>query len=173
MGYENPLHGLDSNGEVRRVEPGESHIVRVRIGLNELAEEIHYTAVEKGWWPAAEPGNGVDIDMKSAPDRNFAELLMLVVSEAAEALEEYRGGAPISKMLYEDPCTDFNDRSEEPGHCPQGKLLKPVGIPSELADIIIRVLDITAAHGIDIDTAVQEKMAYNATRAYRHGGKVS
>lgn len=51
--------------------------------------------------------------------------------------------------------------------------LKPEGIPSELADIIIRVLDICAAEGIDIAAAIADKMAFNETRPYRHGGKKS
>lgn len=51
--------------------------------------------------------------------------------------------------------------------------LKPEGIPSELADIIIRVLDICAHHGIDIEQAIEDKMAFNAHRPYRHGGKRS
>jgi len=50
---------------------------------------------------------------------------------------------------------------------------KPEGIPSELADIIIRVLDICGFHGIDIAHALADKMAYNETRQYRHGGKRS
>src|SRR6185369_7266774 len=53
------------------------------------------------------------------------------------------------------------------------KYLKPEGIPSELADIIIRVLDIVAFHGIDIAAAIADKMAYNESRTYRHGGKLS
>lgn len=53
------------------------------------------------------------------------------------------------------------------------KYLKPEGIPSEMADIIIRVLDICADREIDIATAIADKMAYNETRAYRHGGKRS
>lgn len=50
-------------------------------------------------------------------------------------------------------------------------MAKPVGVPSELADIIIRVLDIAAARGVDIDRAVREKMEYNVTRPYKHGKK--
>jgi NTP pyrophosphatase (non-canonical NTP hydrolase) len=50
---------------------------------------------------------------------------------------------------------------------------KPEGIPSELADAIIRILDIAAFHGIDIAHAVADKMAYNETRPYRHGNKLS
>lgn len=51
--------------------------------------------------------------------------------------------------------------------------LKPEGIPSELADIIIRVLDVCGFHGIDIAAAIADKMAFNETRQYRHGGKLS
>lgn len=49
---------------------------------------------------------------------------------------------------------------------------KPVGIPSELADIVIRVFDAAGRYGIDLEKAINEKMAYNATRPQRHGGKV-
>lgn len=41
----------------------------------------------------------------------------------------------------------------------------------ELADTVIRVLDLTAGLGIDIDAAVTAKLAKNRTRGYRHGGK--
>ena len=48
---------------------------------------------------------------------------------------------------------------------------KPEGFPIELADILIRVFDLAEAWDIDLEAALQEKMAYNETRAYRHGGK--
>lgn len=41
----------------------------------------------------------------------------------------------------------------------------------ELADIIIRVLDLTAGLGVDIDDAVAKKLEKNRSRGYRHGGK--
>lgn len=34
----------------------------------------------------------------------------------------------------------------------------------ELADALIRIFDYAAAHGYDLDGAVQEKLAYNAVR---------
>lgn len=46
-------------------------------------------------------------------------------------------------------------------------------LEEELADIVIRVLDMAGALGVDLDGAVAEKMRYNATRGYRHGGKVA
>jgi hypothetical protein len=49
--------------------------------------------------------------------------------------------------------------------------LKPEGVPSELADIIIRVGDAAEEYNIDIGREVLLKMAYNATRPYKHGGK--
>jgi hypothetical protein len=52
-----------------------------------------------------------------------------------------------------------------------GTLRKPCGIPSEMADEIIRVLHFCGKHKIDIDKAVREKMAYNESRPMKHGGK--
>lgn len=87
-------------------------------------------------------------------ERNFGELLALVHSEVSEALEEYRKGRGINERY-----------SGEDG--------KPEGVPSELADVVIRVMDLCAAYGIDLEAAIAEKHAFNTTRAYRHGGKAA
>lgn len=41
-------------------------------------------------------------------------------------------------------------------------------VAEELADIVIRVLDLAEGFGIDIEKEVLEKMEYNKTRPYRH-----
>lgn len=79
------------------------------------------------------------------------ERLCLIHSELSEALEDFRDG----KMDLE--ITDTG---------------KPVGFPSELADALIRIVDFAHYKGIDLDEAVRVKMAYNATRPYKHGRKV-
>ena len=119
-----------------------------QVGLNALAYRIHDTAMAKGWWPA-EGG------------REFGTLLALVHCEVSEAFEEYRehGMMPYVSRKASMPAQD-DDTVD-----------KPEGVPSELADIIIRVLDICAAYGIDIEDVVEGKMVYNDTRSFRHGGK--
>lgn len=41
----------------------------------------------------------------------------------------------------------------------------------ELADICIRVFDLCGSRGIDLESAIREKMEYNKSRPYKHGGK--
>lgn len=41
----------------------------------------------------------------------------------------------------------------------------------ELADVCIRIFDLCGSKGIDLEKAILEKMSYNKTRSYKHGGK--
>lgn len=136
------------------------------MNLNEWAKEIHKNAVEHGWWD--EP-------------RSFPEVIALCHSELSEALEEYRAGnysiyynctknpAIIEPCIYED-----GNQCELAfmyyGEC-NYKNSKPEGIPAELADCIIRILDWCGKEGIDIEQIILTKHEYNKTRPYRHGGK--
>jgi len=105
------------------------------IPIARLQEEIHRIAVEHGWWER---------------DRPIGEVLMLAVTELAEAMEAHRNGNPPSEKV------DGFSAVEE-----------------ELADVVIRILDLAAGLGFDVDGAIRAKMAYNETRPYRHAGKLA
>lgn len=44
-------------------------------------------------------------------------------------------------------------------------------IEVELADAVIRILDIGYVHGYRVGEAIAKKLAFNETRGWRHGGK--
>ncbi len=116
------------------------------MNLKELVTAAHSMAVNKGWWPYPTDAQG---NMRLPADAEGAKLA-LIHSEVSEALEAVRNG-------------DTRARVDPNG--------KPEGLPSELADIVIRVADYAGACGIDLDAAVVSKLAYNARRIHRHGGR--
>lgn len=108
-------------------------------GLGVLAEELHRHSRAQGFWEASS---------------NFGEKIALIHSEASEALEEYRDGHALDEVYF------VIDK--------QGQR-KPEGVPIELADILIRVLDLAGYGNIDIDGAMKLKIEYNYTRPRLHG----
>lgn len=121
------------------------------MGISDLVKAAHENAVNKGWWDK---------------ELSFGEVIALIHSEASEALEDYRNGRGTNEVWFE------NKELKTRLHDPITPNCKPCGIPSELADIVIRVMDACGHYGIDLEQAITEKMAYNATRPQRHGGKV-
>lgn len=114
----------------------------VTSAIQKLQTEAWRTAEDNGW---------------HAEDRSPPELLCLIHSEVSEALEEYRDRRAPDELYY-DP------KSNPPN--------KPEGIPAELADVIIRILDLCGTYNIDLAAALKVKMDYNKIRPYRHGGKI-
>lgn len=131
--------------------------LRNNVSLNDLAKEIHATAAEKGFWDK---------------DRNMGEMLMLMTSELAEALEEHRASKPDFYLepdhIFPPDCTPAHYLAAAPE---TQALAKPEGLAVELADCLIRILDTLAARDIDIDALVRAKMAYNSSREFMHGKK--
>jgi NTP pyrophosphatase (non-canonical NTP hydrolase) len=82
-------------------------------------------------------------------DRNNGEMIALVHSELSEALEALRKD-PLEK---DEKVPDFYN------------------VEVELADALIRILDLGNMRGYNIAGAVLAKMKYNDTRPYKHGGK--
>ena len=113
--------------------------------LPRLAARAFAVNKARGWWP--------DDVLRRTREHDATQLIAalgLVHSEVSEAIEDVRGD-------------NFSVTYEESG--------KPVGFPTEMADNIIRTLNICHAMGIDIERHVVEKLDYNEKRAYRHGGK--
>lgn len=112
--------------------------------LNELGKTFLATSNSKGFTA----GN--------LSYQDTVEKLMLTVSELAEALEELRKGFAADHIYF---------------HKDADGLSKPEGFPIELADVLIRVLQLSAACDIDMDAAVNMKNTYNSMRPYKHGKK--
>ena len=106
-----------------------------------LIKKIHKQNKDLGWWNDLYTNE----DLTNLPGEPFVrdvpELLIMVHSEVTEAFEGYR------KNLKDD-------------HLP-----KYDSLTVELADALIRILDIAGGLGLDLSNAVADKLAYNASRA--------
>jgi NTP pyrophosphatase (non-canonical NTP hydrolase) len=111
--------------------------------------------------------------VRAGQKRPIAEHAALIHSEVSEMFEAWRDHSLIARNSYEH--TDASGkkvyrRTADPlaeGFGPG----KPVGIPSELADIVIRCCQMAAELNIELPKFIKEKMDFNATRSYQHGGK--
>lgn len=118
--------------------------------LRELQRGIHELAYEKGWW------DDYDRDdlgrLKLTTDQVISKIA-LIHAELSEAVEEARKSPNYSEIYYDSS--------------------KPEGFAVELADALIRTLDLCEGLGIDAEDIVRIKHEYNKTRPRRHGGKLA
>jgi hypothetical protein len=109
---------------------------KLRSAINYLIEVCHEQAKEAGWWNDIHTGEPITKNPMC-----FARSLALLHSEISEAMEGDR------KNLMDDKL-------------PHRKMREV-----ELADALIRLMDTSGGFGIDLAGAVDEKLAYNKTRA--------
>jgi hypothetical protein len=114
------------------------------VDINDLAERAHKNATNKGFWK--------DVNLDLAVPKH----LMLAVSELSEAMEVHRN---LKQEDYTIPTTQLLWVDDDG---------KPGGFGIELADTIIRILDLAEAHGINIQQCIFDKMSFNESRPYMH-----
>jgi len=126
--------------------------------LNELRDEIHKNAINHGFYDTDE-------------DKNVLVKLMLIVSELGEACEAYRGEkyANIDRHKVEKWYIEKSNLNLEGIAF---KMYIKDTFEDEIADAIIRLLDLCGHLGIDIAEHVRLKMDYNKNRPYKHNKKV-
>lgn len=134
-----------------------------------LIEEIRELCTEKGWREnlPLEPRKTI------APYSQYVlgAYLMLLVSEAAEALEAQRDKVWSATCRPRVP--NSTDRLDHHPAC-SGKPHtepKPVGVGPEMADVIIRALDICDIWDIDINSELSRVLEYGWKREFKHGGR--
>ena len=102
----------------------------------------HGQAKKNGWW--SDMTSGADLTSKGyplvRPVKNVGEQMALLHTEVAEATEG-----------------DRRNRMDE--HLPHRTSLEV-----ELADVVIRVFDLSGGWGLDVAGAIAEKLQYNSTR---------
>lgn len=128
-----------------RAEQQEKEIKHLRSAVSRDLRE-HFQKFQKMCFDQSTK-SGFHEDADSVPMAYYASTkLMLIVSEAAEAMEELRKPGA-------DGYVNFDNLGEE------------------LADIVIRVFDLAGLIHIDLAASLEYKMEKNANRPYKHGGK--
>lgn len=131
-------------------------------GLRDIQRFCRENSVAKGF---GKEGDDIRYLVGTLPDSTLAESILssyhskrlnLIHDELAEAHEELRNGRGMNEQY----------KNTSPG-----KEGKPEGVPSELADVVIRVFDLAGEFEIDLAQVISDKLAFNATREKMHGRK--
>lgn len=129
-----------------------------RLQLNDACKRQHQAVIDKGFTNFEVPN-----------------LLMLIVSELAEALEADRNNRHAD---YDAFYKEYKQRSKECGDNSEfnrilykehfEKMCKNT-FEDEIADAFLRLMDLVGAYGIDIERAIHFKQNYNLLRPIKHG----
>lgn len=124
--------------------------------INEWSREIGDWGQRKGWHLpplcAEKADNGDPGHQPRVVDTNAVlAKIALCHTELSEAVEVVRDGRYVAYT----------------------KDGKPEGVVIELADAVIRIMHLCDLLGLDLEEAMEQKMAANEKREYRHGGRLA
>ena len=122
------------------------------VDLNLLAAAIHRNNIEKGFYER---------------EKNIGEMLCLIHSEVSEALEADRN----NRYAMRTDMRELNNRVNDEIFISEYVNNVKGSFEEEMADIIIRVLDLCAYREIDIEQHIKAKMRANKNRIKYHGKK--
>lgn len=111
--------------------------------IETLQLKIHQGNVDAGWWTDLDTLQSLAEECRAGTRFGkalVAEKLALIHSEVSEAMEANRKNLMDDKLPYRH------------------------GTEVELADAVIRILDLAGALKLDLAGAIQEKLIFNSTR---------
>jgi hypothetical protein len=141
--------------------------------LDKLQRIAYLNSVKHGFWDGIAPYDPESADKMQ--ERFISEKMFLVVSEGTEAFDEHRSGHALDHTYYSYPpvppslAVDFPSGGDAREYWESKNEGKPEGVPSELADGVIRSWDLSEWGGQKLSAAILEKMLYNIGRPYKHG----
>jgi NTP pyrophosphatase (non-canonical NTP hydrolase) len=97
--------------------------------------------------------------------------LAMIASEVGEAVDAVRA-SDVNSIVFTVtvPVTDWIPPSNDPDFTAiHTRDLHGTALGSELADIVIRTMDLATYMRIDLTSEIQAKMAKNSLREHRHG----
>lgn len=127
--------------------------------IPEITAEVRLINIEKGWRSAGGGPGG----------NTFGDYIALLHSELSEALEAYRDHRLADATGPREEV--WTQEKFQPAVLEGYREPKPEGVGSELADVLIRLVDMCDVFGIDLAAEYERKVTFNRTRPFQHGGR--